>query len=184
MDGLNGARGDKIVAKNIANIDGASAQKAELKILVDSNNAIADNADIAKDGDSDRDEVRADKVDRVCDVGTELSEKVIKKIESKDYLLQNLRRKSENVSCETLEKNEEKDGQRNVFFNSFVVIAFVCAFILYFLSRFLGKKSQKASQNPPFENADILSRESSSAQKAEENASLADAILVRKGEKN
>lgn len=171
------------MAKNITNVNGADAEKTKSTILVDSNNATANNVDIAKNGDSDRNEIRANKVDRVCEVGKELSEKVLKKIESKDYLAQNLKRKSENVSCETLENNKENDEQRSVLFNSFVVFAFVCAFILYFLSRILGKKSQKTSQNPPFENADIFSSENTSEQKAVKNDSLADAILIRAGEK-
>lgn len=171
------------MAKNITNVNGADAEKTKSTILVDSNNATANNVDIAKNGDNNRDEIRANKMDRVCKVGEELSDKVLKKIESKDYLAQNLKRKSENVSCETLENNKENDEQRSVLFNSFVVFAFVCAFILYFLSRILSKKSQKTSQNPPFENADISLRENTSEQKAVKNDSLADAILIRAGEK-
>lgn len=171
------------MAKNTRFDDGTDSKETKSKILADSTNAVSNNADIIANGDSDRDEIRADKMDRICEIGKELSDKVLKKIESKDYLAQNLKRKSENVSCETLENNKENDEQRSVLFNSFVVFAFVCAFILYFLSRILSKKSQKTSQNPPFENADISLRENTSEQKAVKNDSLADAILIRAGEK-
>lgn len=171
------------MAKNIRDFNGAVAKKAESTILVDSNNATADNADFVEDGDSNRNEVRADKVDRVCEIGQELSDKVLKKIESKDYLKDNLARKckDDNVSRETL--GEEKDEQRSVLFNGFVVCACLCAVVLYIFSRFLGKKSQKTSQNPPFENTDILRSGDTGEQKASENDSLADAILTRAGDK-
>lgn len=171
------------MAKNNRNIDGVDAEEAKSTILVDSNNAIIDNVNIVKNGDSDRDEVRADKVDRICEVGEELSDKVLKKIESKDYLQSNLKRKSENVSHETLENNKENDEQRSVLFNNFVVFTVLCAVVLYVLSRFLGKKAQKTSQNPPLENADNQRSGDTSEQKAGENDSLANAILIRAGDK-
>ena len=154
------------MAKDNRNFDGADTKKTESKILADSDNADANNADIAKNGDRDRDEKRADKMDRICEIGKELSDKVLKKIESKDYLQANLKRKNENVSCETLENQEENDEQKNVLFNNFVVFAVLCAVVLYVLSRTLGKKAQKTSQNPPFENADILGSGYTSEQKA------------------
>lgn len=169
--------------KNYRNLDGADAKEAESKILADSDNATTDNVDIAKNGDSNRDEIRADKMDRICEIGKELSDKVLKKIESKDYLQANLKRKNENVSRETLENQKENDGQKSVLFNNFVVFASLCAVVLYVLSRFLGKKAQKTSQNPPFENADILRSGDTSEQKAGENDSLADSILIRAGDK-
>lgn len=171
------------MAKNIRDFDGAVAKKAESTVLANSNNAASDNADIAANGNSDRDEIRADKMDRICEIGQELSDKVLKKIESKDYLQSNLKRKSEDVSRETLENNKENNEQGNVLFNGFTVFALLCAVVLYIFSRFLGKKSQKNSQNPPFENADISSGENTSGQKASENDSLADAILTRAGDK-
>lgn len=171
------------MAKDNRYFNGADSKKTESKILADSNNADANNADIATNGDSNRDEVRANQMDRICEIGKELSDKVLKKIESKDYLQANLKRKSENVSRETLENQKENDEQKNVLFNNFVVFASLCAVVLYVLSRFLGKKSQKTSQNPPFENADILRSGDTSEQKAGENDSLADSILIRAGDK-
>lgn len=171
------------MAKNTNNFDGTDSKKAESTVLSDSNNATADSANIARHGDSDRNEARADKMDRICEIGQELSDKVLKKIESKDYLQSNLKRKSEDVSHETLENNKENDEQRSVLFNGFTVFALLCAVVLYIFSRFLGKKSQKTSQNPPFENTDISSGENTSGQKASENDSLADAILTRAGDK-
>lgn len=171
------------MAKDSRNFDGADSKETESKILADSDNAGIDNAYIAKNGDSDRDEVRADKMDRICEIGKELSDKVLKKIESKDYLHANLKRKSENVSCETLENQKENDEQRSVLFNSFVVFTCLCAVVLYVLSRILNKKAQKTSQNPPFENANNLGSGGASEQKAGENDSLADSILIRAGDK-
>ena len=171
------------MAKNHKNFNGVSTEKTESTILANCDNAIIDNADFAENGYSDRDEVRADKVDRVCGVGEALSNKVLKKIESKDYLQSNLKRKSKDVSYETLENNKENDEQRSVLFNSFAVLTLLCAVVLYFLSKILGKKSQKTSQNPPFENTENFSRESASGQKTGENDSLADAILIRAGDK-
>lgn len=169
------------MAKSVGNLDRITAEKAKSKVLVVGDNAVIDNADFVANGDSDRDEIRADKVDRVCEAGKELSDKVLKKIESKDYLLSNLKRKSEDVSRETLENNKENNEQRSVFFNSFAVFAFLCAVVLYFFSRILSKKSQKTSQNPPFEKTDNSLRENTSEQKTGENDSLADAILIRAG---
>lgn len=171
------------MAKDNRNFDGADAKKTESKILADNDNATLDNADTLENGDSDRDEIRADKMDRICEIGKELSDKVLKKIESKDYLQANLKRRNENVSHETLENQEENNEQKNVLFNNFVVFASLCAVVLYVLSRILGKKSQKTSQNPPFENADILRSGDTSEQKAGENDSLADSILIRAGDK-
>lgn len=171
------------MAKNTRFDDGTDSKETKSKILADSTNAVSNNADIIANGDSDRDEIRADKMDRICEIGKELSDKVLKKIESKDYLQANIKRKNENVSYETMEKNKENDEQRNVLSNGFVVFACLCAFVLYFLSRFLGKKSQKTSQNPPFENTDILRSGDTGEQKAGENDSLADAILIRAGDK-
>ena len=171
------------MAKNYRNFNGVSAEETESAILANSDNAAIDNANITENGDSDRDEVGADKVDRVCEVGEDLSNKVLKKIESKDYLQSNLKRKSEDVSRETLENNKENDGQRSVLFNDFAVLALLCAVVLFFLSRILSKKSQKTSQNPPFENTENFSRENTSEQKTGENDSLADAILIRAGDK-
>lgn len=170
------------MAKNNRNVDGVDAEKAESTILADSDNATIDNANFIENGDSNRDEVRADKVDRICEFGEELSDKVLKKIESKDYLQSNLKRKSENVSHETLENNKENDEQRSVLFNNFVVFTMLCAVVLYIFSRFLGKKAQKTSQNPPFENADNQTSGDTSEQKAGENDSLANAILIRAGD--
>lgn len=171
------------MAKNNRVFDGTATEKAKSKILANSDNAIIDNVDIATDGDSNRDEVRADQVDRICELGEELSDKVLKKIESKDYLQSNLKRKSENVSHETLENNKENDEQRSVLFNNFVVFIMLCAVVLYIFSRFLGKKAQKTSQNPPFENADNQTSGDTREQKAGENDSLANAILIRAGDK-
>lgn len=171
------------MAKDNRNFNGVDAEKTESKILADSDNATLDNVDFAKNGDSNRDEIRADKMDRICEIGKELSDKVLKKIESKDYLQSNLKRKSENVSRETLENQKENDEQKSVLFNNFVVFVSLCAVVLYVLSRILGKKTQKTSQNPPFENADILRSGGASEQKAGENDSLADSILIRAGDK-
>lgn len=171
------------MAKNTRFDDGTDSKETKSKILADSTNAVSNNADIIANGDSDRDEIRANKVDRVCEIGKELSDKVLKKIESKDYLQSNLKRKSEDVSRETLENNKENNEQRSVLFNSFAVLALLCAVVLFFLSRILGKKSQKTSQNPPFENTDILRSGDTGEQKAGENDSLADAILIRAGDK-
>lgn len=171
------------MAKNTGNLDRADTKKTESKILVDSDNATFDNADFVANGNSDRDEIRADKMDRICEIGKELSDKVLKKIDSKDYLKENLARKcrDDNVSRETL--GEVKDEQRNVLFNGFVICTCLCAVVLYIFSRILGKKSQKTSQNPPFENTDILRSGDTGEQKAGENDSLADAILIRAGDK-
>lgn len=171
------------MAKNTRFDDGTDSKETKSKILADSTNAVNNNADIIANGDSDRDEIRADKMDRICEIGKELSDKVLKKIESKDYLQSNLKRKSEDVSHETLENNKENNEQRSVLFNSFAVLALLCAVVLFFLSRVLGKKSQKTSQNPPFENTDILRSGDTGEQKAGENDSLADAILIRAGDK-
>lgn len=171
------------MAKNTRFDDGTDSKETKSKILADSTNAVSNNADIIANGDSDRDEIRADKMDRICEIGKELSDKVLKKIESKDYLKENLARKcrDDNVSRETL--GEVKDEQRNVLFNGFVICTCLCAVVLYIFSRILGKKSQKTSQNPPFENADILRSGDTGEQKAGENDSLADAILIRAGDK-
>lgn len=171
------------MAKNTRFDDGTDSKETKSKILVDSNNATANNVDIAKNGDSDRNEIRTDKMDRICEIGKELSDKVLKKIDSKDYLKENLARKcrDDNVSRETL--GEVKDEQRNVLFNGFVICTCLCAVVLYIFSRILGKKSQKTSQNPPFENTDILRSGDTGEQKAGENDSLADAILIRAGDK-
>lgn len=171
------------MAKTVGNFDRITAEKAKSKVLVGGDNAVIDNADFVANGNSDRDEIRADKVGRLCEIGKELSDKVLKKIESKDYLQSNLKRKSENVSYETLEKNKENDEQRSVLFNSFAVLCLLCVVVLFFLSRILSKKSQKTSQNPPFENTENFSRENTSEQKTGENDSLADAILIRAGDK-
>ena len=170
------------MAKNHRNFNGVSAEETESAILANSDNAAVDNANITENGDSDRDEVGADKVDRVCEVGEDLSNKVLKKIESKDYLQSNLKRKSKDVSYETLENDKENDEQRSVLLNGFAVLALLCAVVLYFFPRVLGKKSQKTSQNPPFENAENFSRGNASGQKTGENDSLADAILIRAGD--
>lgn len=169
------------MAKDNRHFNGTDSKKTESKILADSDNASIDNAYIAKNGDSDRDEVRTDKMDRICEIGKELSDKVLKKIESKDYLQANLKRKNENVSHETLENQKENNEQRSVLFNSFVVFACLCAVVLYVLSRILGKKAQKTSQNPRFENANNLGSGGASEQKAGEKDSLADSILIRAG---
>lgn len=171
------------MAKNHRNFNRTSAEETESTILANRDNATIDNVDFTEDGNSDRDEIRADKMDRICEIGKELSDKVLKKIESKDYLQSNLKRKSEDVSRETLENNKENNEQRSVLFNSFAVLALLCAVVLFFLSRVLGKKSQKTSQNPPFENTDILRSGDTGEQKAGENDSLADAILIRAGDK-
>lgn len=171
------------MAKNNRNINGVDAKEAESTILADSDNATIDNANFIENGDSNRDEVRTDKVDRICEVGEELSDKVLKKIESKDFLQSNLKRKSENVSHETLENNKENDEQRSVLFNNFVVFTVLCAVVLYVFSRFLGKKAQKTSQNPRFQNADNHRSGDTSEQKAGENDSFANSILIRAGDK-
>lgn len=160
-----------------------SAKETKSTILADSDNATTDNVDIVKDGNSNRNEIGANKMDRVCEIGTELSDKVLKKIESKDYLKNNLARMSKNVSRETLGDDEEKNEQRNVLFNGFIVFTCLCVVVLYFFSKILSKKSQKISQNLTLENADILRSGDTNEQKTGDNDSIADAILIRAGEK-
>lgn len=163
-----------------------TAEATEPKILDSASNAVDNNVNTAANGNKLGDEERADKVDSIVEGGG-ISDKVLKKIESKDYLYENLKRRGRgDVSRET-SNNEVKDEKKKVI--DFKVLVIIAALALFFL-KILEKRKQKAvnnAQKPAFDSTGVFSSGSTGEQKAGdfegeagEYNNLADAILIRR----
>lgn len=169
------------------NIKRATTEAAEPEILDSASNAVNNNVDTAANGDKLRNEKRTDKVDSVIEIANNISDKVLKKIESKDYLYDNLKRKErDNVSYET-SNNEVKEKEKKVI--DFKVLVIVAALALLFL-KILEKRKEKAvnnAKNTAFDSTGVFSSGSAGEQnagdfegEAGEYNNLADAILIRR----
>lgn len=166
-------------------IERATAEAAELEILDSASNAANNNVDVVAHGNKFGNEKRADKVDSIVESGNNISDKVLKKIESKDYLYDNLRRKErDSVSRETSDNEEKK-------VIDFKILVIVAALALLFL-KILEKRKKKAvnnAKNTAFESTGVFSSGSAGEQnagdfegEAGEYNNLADAILMRKSD--
>ena len=173
--------------QNSRDIKRATAEATEPEILDSASNAADNNVDIVAHGNELRNKERADKVDSVVEIGNNISDKVLKKIESKDYLYDNLRRKErDEVSRETFD-DEVKNREKKVI--DFKVLVIVAALALLFL-KILKKRKRKAvnnAKNTAFDSTGVFSSGGTGEQKAGvfesgagEYDSLADAILIRR----
>ena len=116
--------------------------------VVDSSSAVDNNSpNPVADGDTNRNVKQALTMDngnarigQIFDISNEISNKVLKKIESKNYLYDNLLRKQkENVSCETLQ-NKGNENAKSVFNDKFFMFGIFFA-VCYALWRFLKPKN-------------------------------------------
>lgn len=150
---------------------------------LDSDNpANLNNPNTSKNGNTNRDDKQAiamdsdpSRADKIIDISQTISDKVSKKIESKNYLYDNLLRKQrENVSYETLQ-TKENENDKSVFDNPFVVFGLFCA-VLFAIYKFLmPKKAVKTQENPLRENT-------SGDTSGESFSSLANDILLKTNE--
>ena len=123
--------------------------------VVDSSSAVDNNSpNPAANGNTNRDVKQTFTMDKdaragqIFDFSNEISNKVLKKIESKNYLYDNLLRKQkENVSYETLQ-NKGNENAKSVFNDKFFMFG-IFFIVCYALWRFLKPKNAvKKAENP------------------------------------
>lgn len=147
---------------------------------MDNNNNTTDNStNIATNGNPNRNDKQTaamdrhtTRTDRVTDISQIISDKVAKKIESKNYLYDNLLRKNkENVSYETIQ-TQDNDNVKSVFDNKLFVFGLFIA-VIYAIYKFLKPKNAVKKAEKP------LSEYTTGDTSGESFSSLANEILLK-----
>ena len=165
--------------ENPKNPKNNNAKGGSDKGLDNNSNAIDNSPNITKDGNTNRDEQQTAAMDRnttradgVIDISQVISDKVAKKIESKNYLYDNLLRKNkENVSYETIQ-TQDNDNVKSVFDNKLFVFGLFIV-VIYAIYKFLKPKNAVKKAEKP------LSEYTTGETSGESFSSLANEILLK-----
>ena len=165
--------------ENPKNPENNNAKGRGDKGLDNNRNTFDNSLNIAANGNTNRDEQQTAAMDRnaarndgITDISQVISDKVAKKIESKNYLYDNLLRKNkENVSYETIQ-TQENENVKSVFDNKLFVFGLFIA-VAYAIYKFLKPKNAVKKAEKP------LSEYTEGETSGESFSSLANEILLK-----